>query len=272
MNSHKIQVTVWNEFIHERIPGPPGDHIRKIYPDGIHRHLAAALADPGCILTPVSLDQPSQGLPDALLNQTDVLFWWGHCAHEEVADELVERIACRVQQGMGLIVLHSGHRSKIFRRLLGTECRLRWREAGEKERLWVAAPGHPIVRGVPESFTLPHTEMYGEPFDIPDDGKPVFFSWYEGGNVFRSGVTFQRGAGKIFYFSPGHETYPIYHDENVLTVLRNALFWAAPAEMLPARTTHQPEPPEPIHTSNPLAAVNTAALHASPSESKEKEL
>ncbi len=263
MKNSKIQVTVWNEFIHEREKGLIGEYIRKIYPDGIHSYLARVLAADDLRIEAVSLDQPEQGLPQTLLEKTDVLLWWGHCAHDKVDDALVERIAFRVRHGMGLIVLHSGHVSKIFRRLLGTECRLRWRETGEKERLWAARPGHPILCGVPETFVLPHSEMYGEPFDIPDDGKNIFFSWFEGGNVFRSGVAFERGAGKIFYFSPGHETYPIYHDKNIQKVLANAIRWAAPTEpVLPARATHQPEALEHISSENPLGSLNTDSLHA----------
>ena len=257
----KIKVTIWNEFIHEREEGPLGDYIRTIYPEGIHRHLAQALTTDDLLITTATLQDEAQGLPPARLDDTDVLLWWGHCAHDQVEDALAERIALRVFRGMGLIVLHSGHLSKPFRRLMGTPCRLRWREVGEKERVWVCSPGHPIVRGVPESFVIPHSEMYGEPFDLPGDGQSITMSWYEGGNVFRSGMAFQRGAGKIFYFSPGHETYPIYHDRNVLTILGNAIRWVAPAEIVAERITPQPESPEPIRTVNPLADLDTTSLH-----------
>lgn len=260
----KINVTIWNEFIHERGEDPVGVLIRKIYPDGIHNALAENLAAEDLSIRAVSLDMPEQGLPDEVLNSTDVLVWWGHCAHAQVADALVDRIQNRVQHGMGLVVLHSGHLSKIFRRMLGTQCRLRWREIGEKERIWVVDKSHPVAQGVPETFTLPHTEMYGEPFDIPDDGKIVFLSWYEGGNVFRSGVAFQRDAGRIFYFAPGHETYPIYHDATVLKVIGNAIRWAAlPGGIQPDRITSQPEPREKVLTENPLKMLNTAELHHS---------
>jgi trehalose utilization protein len=135
----------------------------------------------------------------------------------------------RVLEGMGLIVLHSGHFSKIFKRLLGTSCALTWREAGERERLWVCNPGHPIVAGLDQPYIeLEQTEMYGEPFDIPTPDEQIFISWFQGGEVFRSGCTWKRGNGKIFYFRPGHETYPIYHNEQVQLVLRNAVHWARP--------------------------------------------
>ena len=257
----KLKVTIWNEYVHEQENNAVGAYIRTIYPDGIHRHLAQALAADDLDITPVSLDMPEQGLPDELLNHTDVLLWWGHCAHAKVDDALVDKIQKRVLSGMGLIVMHSGHLSKIFRRMMGTACRLRWREVGEKERLWVVSPSHPIARGIPETFVIPHQEMYGEPFDIPDDGKIVFMSWFEGGNVFRSGVTFQRDRGKIFYFSPGHETYPVYHDANVQKILANAIRWSAPEEIVLDRITPQPEPLEKITSENPLAALDTTELH-----------
>lgn len=256
-----IKVVIWNEFIHERESGAVGDVIRSHYPDGIHRYLADALKCDEFDITAVSLDMPEQGLPDELLDSTDVLLWWGHCAHEQVSDELVAKIRKRVLAGMGLIVLHSGHFSKIFRSMMGTACRLRWREAGEKERLWVVSPSHPIARGIPETFVIPHQEMYGEPFDIPDDGKIIFMSWFEGGNVFRSGVAFQRDRGRIFYFSPGHETYAVYHDENVQKILKNAVLWSAPEEFVPDRITPMPEPLEKINTPDPLAGIDTAQLH-----------
>jgi len=156
----KIRVIFWNEYVHEREETSVGDYIRTFYPDGIHGHLLKALAADDLELQTAVLDEPGQGLSEEALNRTDVLVWWGHCVHDRVADELVDRIQLRIQAGMGLIVLHSGHYSKIFRRMMGTSCRLRWREVGEKERLWVVAPGHPIVRGIPPTFTLPHSENW----------------------------------------------------------------------------------------------------------------
>lgn len=257
-----IRVTIWNEFRHERGESQTGAYIRQFYPDGIHEYLRQALAADDLEIRTAVLDAPEHGLPDEVLGSTDVLLWWGHCAHHLVSDALVDKIQQRVLDGMGLIVLHSGHLSKIFRRMMGTRCRLHWREVGEKERVWTVAPGHPITAGVPETFVIPHSEMYGERFDIPDDGKIIFMSWYEGGNVFRSGVAFRRDSGKIFYFSPGHETYPIYHDANVQRILANAIRWAAPEEIQPPRVTPQPEPLEKIVTENPLSSIDTAALHA----------
>ena len=252
---NKIKVTIWNEFRHECKDTEAGAYMRSFYPKGIHAAIAEHIASDELDIRCATLDEPEQGLPESLLQDTEVLLWWGHAAHKEVNDELVDRIQKRVQAGMGLIILHSGHFSKIFKRMMGSSCSLRWRDVGEKERLWCLDPSHPIAKGVPETFTLPHTEMYGEPFAIPDDGKVVYMSWYEGGNVFRSGVCFQRDLGKIFYFSPGHETYPIYHDENVCKVIANAVRWAAPEKIFPERETHEKEPSEMVVSVKPEAKL-----------------
>jgi trehalose utilization protein len=224
----RIRVTVWNEFLHERQDA----EIREIYPDGMHGAIARYLEDLlGFDVKTATLGEPEHGLTDDVLAETDVLVWWGHMAHDEVSDAVVERVYRKVvSEGMGLIVLHSAHFSKIFRRLLGTPCDLKWREAGEKERLWVVAEGHPIADGIGDYFEIEKTEMYGEPFGIPRPDELVFISWFEGGEVFRSGCCFHRGMGKVFYFRPGHETYAIYRDPNVLRVIGNAARWAAPVE------------------------------------------
>ena len=220
-----IRVTVWNEFRHEKI----SDEVAAIYPEGIHSTIAGFLgAESDIEVRTATLDEPQHGLSDAVLDTTDVLFWWGHKAHDEVSDEIVEKVHTKVLEGMGLIALHSAHYSKIFKKVLGTECSLRWRDDGEKERLWVVEPSHPIAQGLGDYFELPLTEMYGERFDIPTPDKLVFISWFQGGEVFRSGCCWEKGFGKIFYFRPGHETFPIYHDANIQKVLTNAVRWAAP--------------------------------------------
>jgi trehalose utilization protein len=224
-----INTVVWNEFVHER----ENPAVKAIYPDGIHATIARALGtDDRLHVSTATLDEPEHGLSQARLDQTDVLLWWGHAAHGRVADAIALRVQQRVAEGMGLIVLHSAHFSKIFKLLMGAPCSLRWREAGERERLWTINPSHPIARGVGACIELENAEMYGEPFLVPEPLETVFVSWFEGGEVFRSGLTFQRGAGRIFYFAPGHETYPIYHNPAIQTVLRNAVHWtynSAPA-------------------------------------------
>jgi trehalose utilization protein len=222
-----IRVTVWNEFRHER----EDDAIGGIYPEGIHGAIAAGIAPKGDFtIRTATLDEPQNGLPDEVLAETDVLIWWGHKAHRDVLDETVDRVQARVLDGMGLIVLHSGHYSKIFKRLMGTSCSLKWREANDKERLWVVAPAHPIATGIGEYIEIAEEEMYGEHFDIPEPDTLVFVSWFTGGEVFRSGCCYERGSGKVFYFRPGHESYPTYYNDDVLTVIANGVRWAAPVD------------------------------------------
>ena len=217
------RVTVWTEHRQER----SDDAVRAVYPNGIGSAIAEGLTAAGLDVRTATLDEPEHGLTEAVLAETDVLTWWGHIAHGEVEEAIVDRVQRRVLDGMGLIVLHSGHHSKIFRRLMGTSCDLKWREAGERERLWVVDPAHPIAEGLGESFLLAEEEMYGEHFDIPAPDQLVFVSWFQGGEVFRSGCCFTRGRGRIFYFRPGHETYPTYFGPDVRRVIANAAHWAA---------------------------------------------
>jgi trehalose utilization protein len=221
-----IRVTVWNEFRHEKNPNHPAS---TIYPNGMHTVIAEGLREAGYTVGTATLDEPEHGLTDEVLANTDVLIWWGHMAHGEVSDTVVNKVHERVLEGMGLIVLHSAHFSKIFRKLMGTSCSLRWREADERERIWVIEPGHPIANGLDAYFELPEEEMYGELFDIPTPDDLVLISWFQGGEVFRSGCCFHRGRGKIFYFRPGHESYPTYFDANVRKVIANGVAWAAPS-------------------------------------------
>ncbi|WP_123041049.1 ThuA domain-containing protein [Cohnella candidum] len=223
--SQPINVTIWNEYRHEK----KNDKVASVYPNGMHAAIAEGL-DVAANVKIATLDDPEHGLTEEVLNGTDVLIWWGHVAHDEVRDEIVERVHQRVLKGMGLIVLHSGHFSKIFKKLMGTSCDLKWREADEKERIWVVNPAHPIAEGIGEYFELPQEEMYGEHFDIPQPDELVMVSWFEGGEVFRSGCCYSRGAGKVFYFRPGHETYPTYYNPQVRKVISNAVKWAAPVK------------------------------------------
>lgn len=219
----KLNVTIWNEYRHEKMHA----HIAKIYPEGMHKAIAEGFHGQFEV-NYATLDDPEHGLTADTLKNTDVLIWWGHMAHHEVQDTIVDRVYQRVLQGMGLIVLHSGHFSKIFKKLMGTTCDLKWREADEKERIWVVNPGHPIAEGIGEFIELEAEEMYGEHFDIPQPDELVMISWFEGGEVFRSGCCYTRGLGKIFYFRPGHESYPTYYNEDVRRVITNAVRWAAP--------------------------------------------
>lgn len=217
-----VAVTVWNEFIEEQ----SDDEVQAIYPDGIHQVLADGLRERGHEVQTATLDEPQHGLPEAVLDDTEVLVWWEHRAHEDVNDAVVDRVVERIYDGMGFVPLHSAHFSKPFKRLMGTPCSLTYRESRERERVWTIDQSHPITDEIDTSFVLPKTEMYGEPFAIPTPDDLVFVSWFEGGEVFRSGCCYQRGNGRIFYFRPGHETYPVYHEPVVLDVIDNAVEWA----------------------------------------------
>ena len=220
-----INVTIWNEFRHEI----ESAKVKSVYPNGIHEAIAEGLRpDAALSVRTATLDEPEHGLTDEVLNSTDVLIWWGHKAHHVVEDAIVKKVQQRVLAGMGLIVLHSGHFSKIFRRLMGTSCNLKWRESTDTEVLWNLAPGHPITAGLGEHFIIDQEEMYGEYFEVPTPETLVFVSWFTGGEVFRSGACYTRGTGRIFYFRPGHETYPTYHHADVQRVIANAARWAAP--------------------------------------------
>lgn len=221
-----VNIVVWNEYRHEK----SNEVVAAIYPEGIHNVIAQGLQQEGVNVKTATLDEVEHGLTDKVLSETDVLIWWGHKAHEEVQDEIVQKVYQRVLEGMGIIVLHSGHFSKIFKKLMGTSCDLKWRQVGEKERLWVVNPSHPIVEGIGEYIELEKEEMYGEFFDVPEPESTLFISWFAGGEVFRSGCTYTRGKGKIFYFRPGHETYPTYHHPQIKKVIANAARWAAPMD------------------------------------------
>ncbi|MBF2531300.1 ThuA domain-containing protein [Listeria welshimeri] len=231
------RVTVWNEFLHEK----EDDAVLAIYPYGIHGQIAGFLEKAGMDTATATLEEPEHGLTEEVLSNTDVLIWWGHMGHDRVEDEIVDRVQKRVLEGMGLVVLHSGHMSKIFMRLMGTSCDLKWREANERERLWVVDPTHPIAKGIGEFIELDEEEMYGEHFDIPTPDELIFLGWFEGGEVFRSGITYKRGNGRIFYFQPGHESYPTYHHPNIQQVIINGVHWCAESrKTYPAYGNHQP--------------------------------
>ena len=219
-----IRVTVWNEYLHEH----RDELVGAIYPRGIHEAIAQGIAPLGSFdIRTATLDEPEHGLTQEVLDSTDVLLWWGHTAHDRVSDLVVDRVQHAVLGGMGLIALHSSHFSKPFRRLMGTSCSLRWREAGEHERLWNLRPDHPVMNGIPDHIELAEEEMYGERFDIPHPDELLMIGWFPGGEVFRSVCTWNRGLGRVVYFQPGHETHPTYHDPNILRILANASGWAA---------------------------------------------
>ncbi|MCS6847580.1 MAG: ThuA domain-containing protein [Anaerolineae bacterium] len=258
--SNAINVTIWHEYRHERTHKV----VAELYPQGMHQAIAEGLRqnDRGgeFIIRTATLDEPEHGLPPAVLDATDVLIWWGHAAHGEVRDDVVERVVKRVWDGMGLIVLHSGHFSKPFKRLMGTDCALRWREANDKERFWVVNPAHPIAQGLPDYFELESEEMYGEFFGVPQPDELVFISWFTGGEVFRSGCCWHRGMGKVFYFRPGHETYPTYFNPLVRQVIANGVRWAAPTRIA-AFTRDVSRPSKPLEDLGVAELTKDPSLH-----------
>lgn len=229
-----MKILIWNEYRHER----RDESVRKVYPNGIHGALADFLRADGHEVRTATLDDENHGITKEILDDTDVLFWWGHMAHGEVPDEVAYLVRDAVLDGMGAVFLHSAHHSKPFRYLLGTSCNLCWRESGDSERLWVIEPSHPITRGIDRSVFLPEEETYGEPFVIPTPDKLLLIGSYSGGEVFRSGCLYERGNGKIFYFQPGHETYPTYYIPEVQTILCNAARFVAPTARLRTGCPH----------------------------------
>lgn len=235
-----IRTTIFGENVHEQ----KNKVVAGIYPTGMHSCIADGLnRDAAISATTVTLQQPEHGLTEEKLANTDVLIWWGHAAHGDVEDAVVERVCNAVWGGMGMIFLHSAHFAKPFKRLMGAPCNLTWREAGERERLWVTSRNHPIAAGLGDYFELENEEMYGEPFGVPEPLETVFISWFQGGEVFRSGLTWRRGAGNIFYFRPGHETYPTYHQPLVQKVIANGVRWAANPEARLVKPTEAPNTP-----------------------------
>ena len=225
-----VRVTIWNENIHEQ---QQGSLPAKIYPEGMHgaiKNLLITQLKDDVVVHTATLEQPEHGLSQEVIDQTDVLMWWGHENHPGVSDEVVDRVYNAVLGGMGLVVLHSAHYSKIFKKLMGTTCSLRWRSSEDRELVWTVNPTHPIASGVPDPIVIPQQEMYGEYFDIPTPDELIFISSFTGGEVFRSGATWQRGLGKVFYFSPGDQDYPVYHQTEIGKVLANGVLWARPAK------------------------------------------
>ncbi|MCL2819572.1 MAG: ThuA domain-containing protein [Oscillospiraceae bacterium] len=223
-----INVTVWNEFRHEK----SDENVKRIYPDGIHKCIADFLGkDKEINVRTATLDEPMHGLTDEVLDNTDVIIWWGHAFHHEVSDEIAAKVHQRVLRGMGFIALHSCHVAKPFIKLIGTSGALRWR-TDDFERLWVVSPSHPIAEGLGDYVEIEDEEMYGEAYDIPTPDELVFISWFRGGEVFRSGCCWNRGRGKVFYFRPGHESNPTYHVPDIQKIITNAVKWAAPKQII----------------------------------------
>ncbi|MBO5904651.1 MAG: ThuA domain-containing protein [Clostridia bacterium] len=225
--SDKIRVTFWHECRHEKT----NPTVTKIYPGGIHAFICNFLNEEADVEAKfVTLDDPDQGLPDEVLNNTDVLIWWGHLAHGEVKDELVEKVFRRVVNGgMGILCLHSAHHSKPFKRILGSTGNLTWGR-NQREVIWNMNPAHPILAGIPDHFIIDNEELYAEPFYIPQPDELLLCGWFEDGHVFRSGACYHKGAGKLVYLQPGHETCRSFHNPYVQRLINNAVHYLKPNE------------------------------------------
>jgi trehalose utilization protein len=226
--SMALTVTIFNEYVTQK----EQPDAMEVYPDGIHPVLVDVVERAGHDTRVALFSDSEHGLTKDVVAETDVLVYWSHARNEEFEDRVVDRVQDAVLDGMGLVMLHSARRSKLFMRLMGTDCNVRgYRDADETERVWVVDPAHPVVDGLESEFIeLPESQLVAEPFEIPTPIETPLISWIEGGEVFRSGCTFKRGRGKVFFFGPGHETQPVYHMNEVQTVLQNAVEWAKPID------------------------------------------
>lgn len=218
-----IKVTIYNEFTQEKTDC----NVSKIYPDGIHTAIKNGIEDDEIVVRTVTLDTIFE-ITKELLDDTDVLIWWSHMKQSLVPDEIASLVQNAVLRGMGAIFLHSSHLSKPFVLLMGTSCSLSWRDDAERELLWVVNPAHPIAQGIGRFIKLEREETYCEPFGIPEPQQTVFLAGFEGGEVFRAGCCWRKENGKVFYFQPGHEDYPIYYNKDILKIIKNAVIWAKP--------------------------------------------
>jgi trehalose utilization protein len=246
-SSTPVRVLVWDE-------NPPHAD-KKLYPEGIRGAVADALNASGngqIQAITAHLDEDEQGITASKLADADVLIWWGHARHAEVSDETAALVKTAVHEnGLGFLPLHSAHYSKTFKGVLGCTGHLKggWREiAGfEPEEITVCAPRHPIAQGI-EDFVIEAEEMYGAPLGAPPFETLVFQSYFpHGGEYFPCGFTLTvgegidaqftsgpgggkgqgEGAGRVFYFRPGHETVPTYHLPVVQQIIRNGVLWCA---------------------------------------------
>jgi trehalose utilization protein len=214
----RTRVHVWCE----------GTAPKAVYPDDVDGALAAELQKrPGLAVSRGRLSDAESGLPDAVLDATDVLIWWGRLRHDDVPEARARAVVDRVKAGqIGFVALHASHASKPFRGLMGTPCEPgAWRDDGRPEHVAIKAPAHPIARGV-TPFTIPKTASYLEPFAVPEPETVVLVSSWEPGETFRSGLTWTIGRGRVVYFRPGHDAFPVLFHPAVRQVIANAAVWA----------------------------------------------
>jgi trehalose utilization protein len=277
-NDKPIRIVVWDE---QQLAQ------KEAYDDFIGNLLAKYLGSrPGLTGKSVTLKDPEQGLSADVLDNCDVLMWWGHQKHGDIRPETGKKLVGRIKAGdFSFIALHSAHFSTPFMEAMWERTRIdignqfpagvaekveiayveppgyraspkrdqivtpyaevrkfpdgttkvtahlpyccfpAWRADGKPSTITVLKPNHPIAKGLPKEFTIPHTEMYDEPFHVPEPDERLLEECWETGEWFPSGSVWNLGKGRVFYFRPGHETFAVYREENVLKLLENAARW-----------------------------------------------
>jgi len=255
--------------------------------NSVAEHLGA---QPGISVRSVNINDPGQGLAGGVLDDCQVLIWWGHVRHAEISAETGRSIVERIKDGkLSLVALHSAHWSTPFVEAMNERTRLdvvgkfhsegnerleitfvspaqrymvpkadarvtpyvSWRKFpdglakatvhlplccfpayrgdGKPSRVTLLKPDHPIAQGIPKEFEIPQTEMYDEPFHVPQPDEVILEERWAAGEWFRSGAVWKLGKGRVFYFRPGHETYPIYKQPIPLKIMTNSVRWLASA-------------------------------------------
>ncbi|MEZ5042821.1 MAG: alpha/beta hydrolase fold domain-containing protein [Saprospiraceae bacterium] len=275
----KIKVVVWDERQKKQ---------QKAYPDFMGNHIADYLKKNDLLrVYSVGLDDPEQGLSDEVLENCEVMIWWGHVRHPEISVATSKKLIERVKAGtLEMIFLHSAHWANPFVEAMNEVTRQRveakyatleaqvtiefvtppdslrfrvpklgemvkpaiyerkfpdgqlkvkvdmptcifpfYRADGKPSTVITLQPKHPIAKGIPSQFTIPATEMYDEPFHVPDPDEVIFEERWETGEWFRSGSLWNVGKGKVFYFRPGHETYKVYYEVMPLKIIENTVLW-----------------------------------------------
>lgn len=276
LRAKRVRVVVWDE----RQPSQ-----KEAYENFLGNAIADFLrGEDGLAVQSVTIDDPEQGISQAVLDNCDVLIWWGHKRQSEILPEAGKRIVERISSGkLHLIALHSAHWSTPFveamneitrRRTVATGtaksdityvpppkqytvprydtrltpftiarkfpdgrqnlevhlpycCFPAYRNDGKPSHVKILQKGHPITKGIPHEFQISRTEMYDEPFHVPEPDDVILEERWATGEWFRSGMLWRLGKGIVFYFRPGHETFPVYKEQFPLKILSNAVRWAA---------------------------------------------
>ena len=218
-NRPPIRVRIWCE----------GTAPKSVYPRDIDGALGDFLGKrKDLVVSRARLDDADVGLSDGALDATDALIWWGRLRHADLPDSRARAIAARVRAGkLGFIALHASCLSKPFVELMGGPCELGgFREDGRPERVEIKDRDHPIARGV-APFTIPRTSMFAEPFKVPKPDSIVMMSTFDRGETFRSGMTWTVQKGRVAYFRPGHDGFPVFFHPSVRQVIANSVAWSS---------------------------------------------